>query len=130
MKDRYRALLLVSVAVAALTAPAVADTYVFRHKALVAPRQAFSFAPVAGVEPGTPAVSEVARVRGHGGKVVEATDGEYQICSSADCSDQGSAWRSAPTERVPMDFHARVRTLAGDLGESREATLDVGGWTR
>jgi hypothetical protein len=127
MRHPIRNMLLASAAVAALAVPALADSYYFRTKPLVSPPQAFSFAAAANVLPGAKPESAIARVKGYHNSTATVGGGEYQICAAADCSDQGSNWRSGPTAAVTDDFYARLRVTAAAYGTAATATLTVGG---
>ena len=124
MTRSLKSVLLASAAAATLAVPALAESYFFRTKPLVDPPQAFSFAARSGQNPGAVVESAASPVKGHRGKATSISGGEYQICSTADCS--GAAWTSAPTANVPASFHARVRVTAAAFGQKASARLSVG----
>jgi hypothetical protein len=132
MRTNFRTLILGAAAVGMLAGPAAAASYYFRTKpeVSVAP-QAFAFAALPNQNPGAVAMSAVAEVKGYKGKTATLSGdagAAYQICSAADCSDQGSNWKTAATASLPETFYARAKVTASAsyLG-SAAATLSVGG---
>jgi hypothetical protein len=123
-----KTLLLSAAALAAVAAPATAASYFYRSKPTVSPPQPFSFATASDLGVAASATSPVTRVRGYGGKTASVSGdvgAAYQICATADCSDQVS-WKTAASAGLGDDFYARVQVTTGPLGASRTATLEVG----